>query len=191
VKKGLFLKTIGSFALVFVLLPAAAKAQIPLSNVASATLNATLTETLSVSLTGGSTVSFALVPGGNATGSVPVGITTSWVLKPTRTAVKLVGYFDTTDALTDTVTSTNHIASANVLGRVATGTPTTFTAFTSTVSGIGTPGASLELFSEGIGGSNKNETRTDSLDLEIDLTSVPQQPAGDYTGTLRIQAIVL
>ena len=187
-KKGLLYQAIGSFALAFALLPVAAKGQL-LSNAVNVTLNANLAETLSVSSTGVSTVSFTLVPGGNATGTGQVGVQTSWVLKPGKTTVNLVGYFDTTSALTDTVTPTNHIPSANVLGQVngAGG----FTAFTQSVSGIGTAGASLQLFIETITGTNKKKTRTDTLDLEIDLTSLPQQPAGDYTGTLRIQAIAL
>ncbi len=164
------------------------KAQV-LSAVSNVTLNANLAESLTVSLTGGSTVNFTLVPGGVATGSTPVGIQTSWVLQPSRGTVRLVGYFDTTTSLTQG--GGVYIPMANILGQVTTGTPTSFTAFTQTVSGIGTAGASLELFSETITGTNKNKTRNDSLNLEVDLTTVPQQPAGTYSGTLRIQAIAL
>ena len=64
------------------------------------------------------------------------------------------------------------------------------TAFTQNgVGGIGTVGASLQLFSVGITGLNKNFTRNDTLSLQIDLTTAPQQPAGIYTGTLLIQAV--
>lgn len=185
-KKGLLFKTIGSFALAFALLPPAAQAQSLLSTPVNVTLNAALAETLSVSVTGVNPVSFTLVPGGIANGSGTVGIQTSWVLKPGKTTVTLVGYFDTTNALTDAATAAT-IASANVLGQVNAGG---YAAFTQSVAGIGTPGASLQLFSEGITGGNKSKTRTDSLDLEIDLTST-QQNAGTYTGTLRIQAIAL
>jgi hypothetical protein len=67
-----------------------------------------------------------------------------------------------------------------------------FTAFTqSGVGGIGTVGASLQLFSEGITGLNKNKTRIDTLSLQIDLTTAPLQPAGNYTGTLFIQAVAI
>jgi hypothetical protein len=176
-------------ALVFVL-PAASQAQV-LSAVQSPTLNANLTETLSVSLTGGSTVNFSLTPGAAAAGDVPVSIQTGWVLQPQRGSVRLVGYFDTTDALTTPGPPATSIPSSLVFGKMTTGSPTTFTAFTQTVSGIGTAGASLLLFSETITGVNKNKTRTDNLDLQIDLTGAPQQAAGAYTGTLRIQAIAL
>lgn len=169
-------------------LPQNARSQV-LSGVSNVVLNAALVESLTVTLTGASTVNFALVAGGVAAGDTPVAIQTSWVLRPARTAVKLVGYFDTTNALTDPGPPVANIGVANVFGRVATGTPTSFTAFTQTVGGIGTAGASLELFSEPITGLNKNKTRTDNLELQIDLTTALQQPAGNYAGTLRIQAI--
>ena len=189
-KRGLLRSFLCAAGLVVLLIPAASQAQI-LTPQANVTLNARLTETLSVTLTGVSLVNFTLVPGAVAPGDSSVAVQTSWVLRPNRTAVKLVGYFDTTNALTDAGPPVANIASANVFGQVTTGTPTTFTPFTGTVAGIGTAGASLELFSETILGNNKTKTRTDNLDLQIDLTSAPQQPAGDYTGVLRIQAIAL
>jgi hypothetical protein len=174
--------------LVLIALTVPLQAQV-LSTASSAALSANLQESLSVSLTGGTPVDFGnLTALGVTAASTPVSIQTAWVLNPSRGTVRLVGYFDTLNALTDG--AGNNIASSNVKGQVTTGTPTSFTAFTQTVSGIGTAGASLELFSEAIGGTNKNKTRTDSLDLEIDLTGT-QQPAGTYTGTLRIQAIAL
>jgi len=171
-----------------VLLPLQLQAQV-LSTASSAGLSANLPESLSVSLTGGTPVNFGnLTALGVTPASTPVSIQTVWVLSPSRGTVRLVGYFDTTSALTDG--AGNNIASSNVKGRVTSGTPTSFTAFTQSITGIGTAGASLELFSEAISGTNKNKTRTDSLDLEIDLTGT-QLPAGSYTGTLRIQAIAL
>lgn len=178
------------FAFLLLFLPLRLQAQV-LSTAASASLNATLPESLTVALTGVSSVSFSLTPGGAVTGDNPVTIETSWVLQPSRTAVKLVGYFDSTNALSDAGPPAANISTSNVLGQVTTGTPTSFTAFTQTISGIGTAGASLELFSETITGANKNKTRADNLNLKIDLTSADQQPAGNYTGTLRIQAIAL
>jgi hypothetical protein len=173
---------------VLLLIPTLSQAQVPLTTPLNVTLNASLAETLSVTLTGVSTVNFTLAPGAAAAGDNPVGIQSSWVLKPGKTEVKVVGYFDTTNALTDTADPTNHIASSTVFGRVA---PGSFTAFTGTVLGIGTTGASLLLVDELITGGNKNKTRTDSLDLQIDLTGAPQQPAGTYAGVLHIRGIVL
>jgi len=171
------------------LLPVKGWSQIP-SNIASVALNAPLAESLTVTLTGATTVNFALVAGGIAPGSTTVPIQTKWVLKPARTTVTLLGYFATTNALTDPGPPVANILSSNVFGLVPTGSPVVMTAFTQNgVGGIGTVGASLQLFSELITGLNKNKTRTDTLSLQIDLTTAPQQPAGNYTGTLLIQAV--
>ncbi len=158
------------------------------SNVSSVALTATLLETLTVAAAP-SAVTFNLVAGGAATGSAPVAVTTVWVLGATRTKVNLYGSFaSSTAALADG--SGNNIPSANVLGQVTTGLPTTFTAFTQT-GPFGAAGASLELFSQTISVTNLNGNRTDNLNLKIDLTSLPQLPAGIYTGTLNIQAQAL
>jgi hypothetical protein len=173
------------------LVPVKGLAQIP-SNTANVALNAPLLESLTVTLTGVPTVNFALVAGGIAPGSIPVPIQTKWVLKPGRTTVTLLGYFATTNALTDGGAPPAYILSSYVFGQVPTGSPTVMTAFTGPgVGGIGTAGASLQLFSEAITGLNKNKTRNDTLSLQIDLTSLPAQqtPAGNYTGTLIIQAV--
>ena len=178
---------------VALLLPAIASAQIPLTGAQSAVLNANLPESLTISVTTPTVTFDPLVPAGVTAGSVPVAIQTIWTLNPSRTFVKLVGYFSSVNALTEP-TGPSNINVANVLGKLAggTGSTTSFTPFTGTVpGGIGIAGASLLLFNEPIGGGNKNRNRIDSLDLEIDLGSVPQQPAGAYVGTLNIQAIVL
>jgi hypothetical protein len=175
-------------------LPATASAQIPLTGVQSVGLSANLPESLTISLTGASSVTFnPLLPAGVTAGIPSVGVQTTWVLNPSRGSVKLVGYFSSVHALTEP-TGPSYIDVANVLGKLTggTGSTTVFTPFTGTVTGgIGIAGASLLLFEESISGTNKNRNRIDTLDLEIDLTSVPQQPAGAYTGTLNIQAIVL
>jgi hypothetical protein len=155
------------------------------SNSASVALNATLGELLTVSATP-ATVNFTLAAGATATGSVPVAITTTWLLNATRATVVLDGYFaSATAALTDG--AAHNIPTSDVLGQVTTGTPTTFTAFTQTAA-LGPAGAGLTLFSQAITGINRAATRTDNLDLEINLTSLPQLPAATYTGTLTIQA---
>jgi hypothetical protein len=179
------------FVVSVLLIPAKrASAQAAISNISDVTLNASMPETLTVTTGGVSIVNFTLVPGGVAAGDAAVPITTSWVLKPNRGPLTLLAYFDTTDALTEATDPGTHIVVGDVLGRVSTGTPTIFTAFTGgAVSGIGTAGASLELFSVGITGANKNDSWTGNLELEIDLTSALQQPAGSYTGTLHIQAV--
>jgi hypothetical protein len=160
------------------------------SNTASVALKATLGESLTVAATP-SAVTIPLVSGGTATGTSPVAITTAWVLSATRTAVTLVGYFSSaTAALTDGAATPNNIPAAEVLGQMTTGTPASFTAFTQTAP-LGAAGAGLTLFTQGLSGTNRTANRTDNLNLEINLASQPQLPAGTYTGTLNIQAQAL
>jgi hypothetical protein len=51
-------------------------------------------------------------------------------------------------------------------------------------------GASLLLLCE-LFMSGGNGSRTDTLNMEIDLEDLPQLPAGTYTGTLYLQAQML
>ena len=77
-----------------------------------------------------------------------------------------------------------------MLGQVGTGS---FTAFTQgpDAGGVGTAGASLNLFTQAITSANFNSSKAVSLNLEINLASQPQLPAGTYTGTLNLQADAL
>jgi hypothetical protein len=160
------------------------------SNTASVALNATLGESLTVAATP-STVTIPLVSGRTALGSSPVTITTTWNLRAGRAAVTLVGYFSSaTAALTDGAATPTNIPSSEVLGQMTTGTPTAFTAFTQ-ITLLGAPGAGLRLFAQRLSGTNRTANRTDNLNLEINLSSQPQLPAGTYTGTLNIQAQAL
>ena len=170
------------------LVPGVASALV-LSNTANVNLNAVLAEVLTVAVTSGSNVNFSLVNGSPGDGDVPAVISTSWNLNPGLTgAVTLYGYFNTpAQALTDG--GGNDISTSLVMGRMATGTPTSYTAFTQT-NPVGPGGGSLALFSESITGLNKIKTRDDNLDLRIDLTG-QTLPAATYTGTLRIQARAL
>jgi hypothetical protein len=128
---------------------------------------------------------------GIATGSAPVAITTTWLLAPTRANVVLDGYFaSATAALTDGLATPDLIPSSAVLGKMTTGSPTSFTAFTATAA-LGPAGAGLTLFTVPLTVANRAATRTDSLLLEINLAGVPQLPAGSYTGTLTLQAQAL
>jgi hypothetical protein len=129
-------------------------------------------------------VSFALVSKGIAPGSGAVAITTTWTGLSLFSSMTLSGYFaSASQALTS---GAANIPSSAVLGKVPTGSPTSFTAFTQSPP-LGPAGAGLLLYSQAallsLGG-----TRTDSLSLEIDLTSLPQTPAGTYSGTLILQA---
>jgi hypothetical protein len=76
---------------------------------------------------------------------------------------------------------------------VTTGAPTTYTAFTQSPTGqaLGVSGASLVLSTTPITSSNYSSTRTDNLNLEINLTGLNGIAAGTYTGTLNLQAQAL
>ena len=88
------------------------------------------------------------------------------------------------------VAGTATIPSAWMRGRVATGSPTAFTAFTQgAVNGVGTAGGSLLLFQFSILGNNRRGTRTDALELQLDLTGRPTLTPGTYAGTLNIRAV--
>jgi hypothetical protein len=149
-------------------------------------LNATLAESLTLSLSANA-VNFALTPGSatNA-GSTNITATTAWVLKPGRTAVGVYAYFaSSAAALTDGATPTpNNIPSSAFLIPDNGGASA---ALTSTVA-YGGAAAGLQLANVAITGVNKNSSRTDAMAFNINLSTLPQLPAGTYTGTLNIQA---
>jgi hypothetical protein len=68
-------------AAMIVLGAATAQAQ-TLSNIGNINLNATAAQTLTVAVTSGATVNFALAQGAAAAGDVSSAITTSWNLNP-------------------------------------------------------------------------------------------------------------
>ena len=149
---------------------------------------ATSVSSLSISVTP-SNVSFQLVSKGVATGSVPVEITTSWggTLCLLTCTINVYGYFTSANAALSGGSPIVNIPSSEVLGQVTTGIPTSYTAFTQS-NPFGGAGASLELVSQSFFIISGGSSRTDPLQLEIDLTSQPQLPAGAYSGTLYIQA---
>lgn len=171
--------------LLFAILPTASFAQV-LSGTASVNLNATLAQSLSISVTSGSTVNFTLSNGAAANGDVPVVVQTTWNLTPLLVgAVSLYGYFSTpAQALADA--SSNYITSTQVEGRMTTGTPVTYAPFTQT-NPVGPAAGSLALYTELVTVLNAIKTRTDNLDLRINLTG-QTIPAGTYTGVLTLQA---
>jgi hypothetical protein len=147
------------------------------------TLNANLAESLTVNLSG-NTVNFTLTPGSNSNpGSTNITATTTWVLKPGRTAVGVYAYFGSsasalTDGAGDNIPSSAFFISDN--GGAST-------ALTNTVA-FGGANAGLQLANVAITGANKNANRTDVMAFNINLTTLPQLPANAYTGTLNIQA---
>ena len=160
------------------------------STAGTVTLNATLPEVLSVSATPGN-VNFTLVPGSTAVASAPILVTTSWLVRATRANIALFAWFATpAAALTDGASTPNNIPSAEVYGTVPTGSPTAYTAFTQS-GALGATGGGLQLFTQALYSATRSITRTDNLNLEINLTAQPQLPAGTYSGILNLQAQAL
>ena len=112
---------------------------------------------------------------------------------PALASLKLYGYFSSASAaLTDGYTTPNNIPTSAVLGQMPTGTPTSYTAFTGSP-GLGPAGAGLLLYTTSsllsVGCMPAGAMcRTDTLNLEINISGLPQLPAGTYTGTLTLQA---
>ena len=155
-------------------------------------LNATLAESLTLSLSA-NTVNFTLTAGSNTNaGTTGVTATTKWVLKPGRTAVGVYAYFaSSTAALTGTASGVNIPSSAFSIADTGAGSGGAGNsgALTNTVV-FGAGNAGLQLANVGITGANKNASRTDAMTFNIDLSTgtLPQIPADTYTGTLNIQA---
>lgn len=182
--------TLGSALGVLALLFAgpSAHAQL-LSGLSNLSLNAVTPSSLTIAISSGASMNFTLMQGAFANGSTAAAITTSWNVNPGLTgSINLYGYFSTPSAA---LAGTGYdIASTYVEGRMTTGAAATYTPFTQT-NPVGPAGGSLLLFAEAITGVNKSKTRTDNLDVRINLTTSPPVPAGSYAGTLRVQARAL
>jgi hypothetical protein len=154
------------------------------------TLSAAKPGELTVSLTAGLVQTIPAVMD-NAVNSFsgPTTIVTQWNVNPGQTnTVNLVAYFSLpAQALTGGAVQ---IPSGRILGRMTTGIPVAFTPMIQNgVGAMGTAGGSLHLFSQNITGINKNSSRTDNLDLQLDLVGFPTLPTGSYSGTLNLRAI--
>ncbi len=134
-------------------------------------------------------VNFNLVSNGVAAGSSPVQVTAQWggSLCIFTCTVSVYGYFVNANAALSGGAPAATIPSAEVLGRVSTGTPNTFTPFSQSAP-MGGGGSSLLLFRRSFFLFTGSGSMTQALDLEIDLRNQPELPAGAYTGTLFLQA---
>lgn len=148
-------------------------------------INATLAESLTLSLSANS-VSIPLTAGAASNpGAATITATTKWVLKPGRTAVGVYAYFGSaaaalTDGAGDNIPSSAFSIADNG-GAAAT--------LVNTVP-FGAALAGLQLENIAITGTNKNSTVADTMAFNINLSSgtLPQLPAATYTGVLNIQA---
>jgi hypothetical protein len=153
-------------------------------------LAATAPGALSVTVTSGGSQTIASVTD-NAVNNFPspVVIQTAWNVNPGQTnTVDLIAYFSAPGQAL--VGGTTQIPSSRIQGRMLTGIPTTFTPVSQNgIGGVGTAGGSLHLFGLIITGANKDASRTDNLDLQLDLTGFPTLRAASYTGVLNIRAV--
>jgi len=162
-----------------------ASAQVNLSsNIATVALTATKAATLTVSTNVATATLASITDNSTANQFTPVSVTTDWNLNA-GSSVGVIGWFATpAQAL---VNGTDLIPSSKVEGRVGAGA---FAAFTNAaVGGVGVAGGSLQLFSQAVAAGSYFGTRTDQLDLRLNLTGTTTM-AGNYTGTLNLQAVV-
>jgi hypothetical protein len=145
-------------------------------------LAATLTESISINVSANA-VNFTLTPGSATNnGSTAVVATTTWNSKPGRNITTYIFFNTATAALADG--SGNNIPSSAFQVSDNGGA---FQALTNTVN-FGGAGAGLALSSTKIIGTNKQSSQTDNLLFNIDLSTLPQLPAGSYTGTVTLRA---
>jgi hypothetical protein len=167
------------------LLATAGNAQVINSGVQSIALSATLSESISVNLSSNS-VSFALTSGSASNaGSNGVTATTTWISKPGRNLTLYAYFSSSAAALSDG--AGNNIPSANFQ---ISNNAAAFAGLTNTVA-FGGASAGLSLYTVKITGLNKTGSHTDSMLFNIDLSTLPNLPAGTYAGTLNIQAQVI
>ena len=142
-------------------------------------LSGDVQESLTISLDQ-SVIYFSLNPG-NATnaGSSGINVTTTWNLASGRSAVALYAYFD--NASSALVNGINNLPSAVVSASVG---GSSVGNFTNTVPF----GTGVTLMTQPITGSNLSGTKISAVALNIDLSALPNLPAGTYSGTLHFQA---
>src|SRR5918995_5163836 len=161
-----------------------ARAQVgTISNMPTVALTATKEATLTVTPTTAVATLASITDNSNANVFTPVGITTDWNLTA-GSSVRLIGWFATpAQALAN---GSNFIPSSRVEGRV---NATAYAPFTgAAVGAVGVAGGSLQLFSQAVAAGSYFGSRTDQLDIRLNLAGTTTL-AGDYLGTLNLQAI--
>jgi hypothetical protein len=169
--------------LALILLALPSWAQVKNSGASTITLQAVLSPSLTVALSGNA-VNFSMTPGNaNNPGSTSITATTSWAVNNAIGFVSLYAFFaSSTSALTNG--SGGNIPSADFQISDNAGA---FNALTSTVP-FGGANAGLRVGRTLIFFTNMSGQRTDVMNFNINLSSVPSLPAGNYTGTLTLQA---
>jgi hypothetical protein len=175
--------TIAALVLATAVFAAPAQAQVKNSGASPIVLNAVLSDSITLTLSGNA-VNFTLV-GGRASnpGSTGITATTTWVLRPSVNSLKLYAFFSSsTAALSDG--AGHNIPSADFQISDNGGA---FAALTNSVV-FGGANAGLQVSSVRILGNNKTGTNSDLMTFNINLTPLPNLQTGVYTGTLTIQA---
>jgi hypothetical protein len=183
--RNLFSRSLATAAALALLGTSSAVGQVGLtSNVATVALTATKAATLTVSPNASTATLASITDGSNANNFTPVSLTTAWNLL-SGSSVGLIGWFAApAQALAN---GTDFIPSSKVEGRVGASAYAPFSS--GAVGGVGVAGGSLQLFSEAVGAGTYFGSRTDQLDLRLNLVGTTTL-AGDYTGTLNLQAVV-
>lgn len=159
------------------------------SNIGTVNLNATLNESLTVTIGSGTSINFTLAPNSAAnSGSATSTLTTSWSLKPGRSNIAIWAYFTSATAALNPVTTGNTVTIPSSAVKIQVNGTGAFNPC-SNVSPFNAAASGLQIGTTSIvGNSNITGTRTDTLGYQIDTTVVPQLPADTYTGVLNIQA---
>ena len=147
-------------------------------------LNATLSESVTLALSGNA-VNFTLFPGNaNNPGSTSITATTRWTLSPGRARVNVYAFFSSAAAaLTD---GAGHNIPSSAFSISDNGG-----AFRTLVNNVpfGGANAGRRIGRTRLNGGNQSGSRTDLMNFNIDLSPVALRtlPTGLYTGTLTIQ----
>ena len=181
-----FGRVLAAIAVCFCALTALCRAQVLNSGASTIALQAVLTDSVSVSLSGNA-VNFNLTAGSaNNPGSTSITATTTWLVRPGTNRVRLYAFFSSSaSALTDG--SGNNIPSADFQISDNGGA---FNPLNNTVP-FGGANAGRLLSTTRIRGNNRAGSHSDVMNFNINLAPLPNLPAGTYTGTLTIQAQAL
>ncbi|HEY7099787.1 MAG TPA: hypothetical protein VH437_23895 [Terriglobales bacterium] len=177
------IRTFLSCAALVVLAVAGCSAQVINSAARPISLNATLQEAVTVTLSANA-VNFTLTRGSaNNPGSTAITATTQWTLRPRIGFVSVYAFFSTSAAALTDGAGNNIPSSAFSISNNGGA----FQPLTNTVP-FGGANAGLMLSRWLILGFNRTGTHNDVMDFNINLTGSPNLPPGTYTGTLTIQA---
>jgi len=183
---GLLKGALAGAALLTLVAASAAEAQVGLTSNGPVTVQLNATRATSITLsTDVASASLANITDNSSNNNFSgINVSATWALTG-GTSLDLVGWFSTpAQALAN---GTNYIASSLIEGRVGANP---FAAFSNgAVGSVGVANGSLTLWSQGVGVGNYSGFRNDPLDIRLNLIG-QSTVAGNYTGTLNLQAIV-